>query len=129
MAIYDDAWLAAQLAKPGGCRLIEGTRRPALPADAAEADLQGRLHQLCTQLGYLYFHTTQPKRSTAGLPDALILHPDGGPLYCWELKRTGEHPSPAQRRWLDALAQATGIASATYWPNDWERIVAQLLRR
>ena len=104
-----------------------------LRQDTSEADLQGRLQKLCTDLGFLYWHVVgkAAKTSTAGLPDALILHPDAPSpvLYAWELKREGEQPSPAQRRWLEALARVQQIETATYYPHDWPTMVDRLTIR
>jgi hypothetical protein len=125
---YDEAWLAQQLRKPGYRVVGSPPARPLAP-EAPEADLQGRIHQLCTHLGLLYYHAVKSRLSTPGLPDCLIVHPDGGPLYAWELKRTGAQPSPAQRRWLDALARATRIETGRYAPADWPHLQAVLTRR
>jgi hypothetical protein len=101
-----------------------------LAPESAEASLQNAVHKLCHDLGILYWHALKSQGSTPGMPDCLILHPDiPGPLYAWELKREGEEPKPAQRRWLDALRRATGIHAATYGPADFPTMVEILTRR
>jgi hypothetical protein len=129
MAIrYDEAWLIEQLVKPG-YGLAHGSLAQPLPATAPEKSLQNEVQRLCTHLGHLYYHTLKSKGSTAGLPDCLILPAGSATLYALELKQTGHHPSPAQRRWLDALAHVTRIETGTYYPADWSTIVALLTRQ
>jgi hypothetical protein len=125
----DEAWLIEQLTRPGGCRLLQGALVQPLPSAAPEKDLQSEVQTLCTHLGYLHYHTLKSKGSTAGFPDSLIVRPEGGTLWALELKRTGQHPSPAQRRWLEALAQVTRVHAATYSPAEWPRIVELLTRQ
>lgn len=128
---YDEQWLTQQLRKPG-YRLVGGTAHPPLPAHAPEGALQGRLQQLCGQLGYLFYHAYKSQKSTPGLPDCLVIVPDDRPennvLYAWELKAQGEHPSPAQRRWLEAFAKVRRVETGVYYPKDWPQLV-ELLRR
>jgi len=125
---YDEAWLAQQLRKPGYAVVGGPGARPLAP-EAPEAELQGRIHHLCTHLGLLYYHATKPKGSTPGWPDCVIVFPDGGPLYAWELKRAGAHPSPAQRRWREAMDRVTHIATGLYTPADWPHLQALLTQR
>jgi hypothetical protein len=101
----------------------------ALGADAPEGVLQGRLQQLCQDLGLLYHHHHNAKRSSPGWPDVACVAPAGGVLHLWELKSADGHVSPAQRRWLDALERVTEVQVAVYRPGDWETMRAILLRR
>ena len=132
MAIRDEAALRAMLAR--GDSHIVGTPpgRP-LDAGAPEEEVQGLVQQLCTDLGLLYFHLVgkAAKTSSPGLPDALILDPEAlaPTLFTLELKRTGEQPSPAQRRWLEAFARVQRVHAGTYYPKDWELIQQLLTRR
>jgi hypothetical protein len=119
---------------PMGTRLRQALGLQRVPLtlapDVAEGTLQGAVHKLCHDLGLLYYHAVKSKLSTPGLPDCLILRPDiPGPLYTWELKREGEEPKPAQRRWLDAFARATSIQTGVYYPADLPAITALLTRR
>jgi hypothetical protein len=99
-----------------------------LPPETPEGVLEARLRTFAMQAGYLYYHTYNSKRSNPGYPDCAIVHPDGGPLYLWELKSADGEVSPAQRRWLDALAQVTHIATGVYRPEDWATIQHLLTR-
>lgn len=88
----------------------------------AEEDFGRALKAVATNLGYLTYHTHNSKRSSPGFPDWAIVHPQGGPLFLWELKRQDREakPSPAQERWLEALDKATLVHSHVYRPSDWE---------
>lgn len=117
-----NAYLAGAQSQPQTPRFIP------LDAEAAEDALEERIRQLCAVTGHLYYHTRKSKGSTPGWPDDAIVHPTGGALYLWENKRTGETPSPAQRRWLDALRRVTHVEVATMYPADWGRITTLLTR-
>jgi hypothetical protein len=125
---YNEAWLIEQLVKPG-YGLAAGSPAQPLPVYVPEKSLQEEVRLLCHHLGYLYYHTLKSKGSTAGLPDCLIVPPGSTTLYAWELKRTGAQPSPAQRRWLEALAQVRSVHTGTFVPADWPQIVELLTRK
>lgn len=104
---------------------------PALPAmDPAspEGVLEARLRTFAKAAGYLYYHTYNSKRSDPGYVDCTIVHPDGGPLFLWELKSAEGQVSPAQRRWLDALGKVTHVETGVYQPWNWCEITAKLRR-
>lgn len=94
-----------------------------------EGVLEARLRTFALQAGYLYYHTHNSKRSDPGYPDCALVHPDGGALYLWELKSAEGQVSPAQRRWLDALARVTHVESGVYRPADWGTLQGLLTRR
>ena len=103
------------------------TAPAALAADAAEADFQARLSDCCHALGYLYYHTYSSKRSSPGWPDTAIINPNAPEtLYLWELKAGTRQSSPAQRRWLDALAQVERVQAGVYYPRDWPALYQRL---
>jgi hypothetical protein len=91
----------------------------AIPEGEFESTL--RLYAMRT-LKMLYYHTHNSKRSDPGFPDSAILHPDGGTLFLWELKRDGKEPGPAQVRWLRALANVTAVDARVVRPSDWQSI-------
>jgi hypothetical protein len=134
MRITDDAALQAMLAR-GEARVIgetpTPTRRPplTLSPEAPEGTFQNHLYSLARDLGYLYYHPHNSRQSTPGWPDTAIVHPEGSALFLWELKSEDGEPSPAQRRWLEALRKATTIHSGTYWPRDWHTMQELLVRR
>jgi hypothetical protein len=100
-----------------------------LPDDAPEDALRSRIQALCKVTGHLYWHAKKSQQSTPGFPDDVIVHPDGGPFFLWELKRSGEEPRPAQRQWLDAARNASHLETGVYRPCDWARIYTLLTRR
>lgn len=96
--------------------------------EAPEGVLQGKLQKFCHDTGYLFYHTHDSRKSTPGWPDCAILHPEGGPLYLWELKDATSQPSANQRRWLDALYKATSVQAAVYRPEHWGEMMRILAR-
>jgi hypothetical protein len=119
----------AALAARAGISLPRAHRREplSLPPAVDEKTLQGAVHTLCHDLHLIYYHAVKSQLSTPGLPDCLICHPDlPGPLFAWELKRAGAHPTPAQRRWLEALARVTHVETGVYGPEDWPTITRLL---
>jgi hypothetical protein len=70
----------------------------------SEAEFQARVIRLAKQRGFLCYHTFNSRRSEAGVPDLLLVHPDTGRTIWAELKvwpRLGLRP--AQETWLAAL--------------------------
>ncbi len=100
-----------------------------MDVDTTEDILTARLRTFALQAGYLFYHTHTSKRSEAGWPDCALVHPDGGPLYLWELKSAEGVVSPPQRRWLDALAQVTHVETGLYRPADWATLQTLLTRK
>jgi hypothetical protein len=100
-----------------------------LDAEAPEGVLEDRLRVAAHDLGYLYYHTYNSKRSDPGWLDCALVHPEGSPLYLWELKSADGRVSPAQQRWLDALAQASAIHTGVYVPDNLPQMIDLLARR
>lgn len=127
MSRWTDADVAAALAR------MQGTCRVPRPLTAApalrESTFQDHLRTLATRLGYLYYHTRNSKGSDIGWLDTVIAHPDGGALHVIELKVGDNQPSPAQRRWIEALQKVTHVDARVCWPGDWPAIVELLTRR
>jgi hypothetical protein len=122
----------AQLARAAGIALPAAMlpRVPfTLPSDAPEGQLQGEIQKLCTQLGLLFFHVHDARKSAPGWPDCAIIHPEGGPLYLWELKNATAEPEPNQERWLRALERATRVDVQVYRPADLPLIAERLTQR
>lgn len=82
-----------------------------------EAQLQRQIREVARRLGMLHYHTARSDKSEPGFPDSVMVHPAGGTLFLCELKRDGEHPTLAQQRWLDALAQVTRVESGVVQPR------------
>src|SRR5262245_16746268 len=106
-----------------------GTVNPALATCAActvtkqpqvsEAALMMALRRAAETRGYLYFHVHNSRRSPPGWPACAVLHPSGADTWrcLLECQRTGEQPSAAQVRWLDALARVTAVQSGVVYPH------------
>ncbi len=81
-----------------------------------EADLQKRLIETATHLGYLTFHDYDPRRNEPGYPD---LHIVGHRLsFMAELKTATGDLRPEQQVWLDELQRVDTWAADLIRPND-----------
>ena len=81
-----------------------------------EKQLQAAVLQLAQVLGYLSYHTHCSIRSQPGFPDLVMVR---NRRVLWrELKSARGKPTPAQRDWLDRLAQA-GQDVGIWTPDDW----------
>lgn len=63
------------------------------------------------------FHDTDARRNNAGLPDGVAVV--GRTLVMAEFKPSHGAPSPAQRKWLEALARVEYVWSGVVRPEDW----------
>ena len=109
-----------------------------------EAQFQAAVIELAQINGWRVFHARKAQNGKgawrtpvaadgAGFPD-LVLVKDR--VIFAELKTNTGRVSPAQREWLDALAEArvkahsTGVVDAVVWrPKDWDDILATLNTR
>jgi hypothetical protein len=126
------AWSEADFALVPGTQTYRRVATPVavtLPPEEPEDLFQERLRAFADTLGYLYFHQYSAKRSTPGMVDCLLCHPEGGPLFLWELKTATGVVSPAQRRWMDALQQVTSVDARIVRPADWSLMTTLLTRR
>jgi hypothetical protein len=78
-------------------------RRVTLPG-MTETELQNAVIDLAGRLGWLSYHTHDSRRSTAGFPDLVLVHPTSGALIFAELKSATGRVTPEQDQWLRALA-------------------------
>ncbi len=96
----------------------------ALRERQAEKDFQKQVLKLAQFRGWLAYHSYDSRRSTAGVPDLLLVRPPRVALI--ELKTERGVVSPAQRAWLDALAQCPGVTALVARPSDWALLDALL---
>ena len=94
-----------------------------------EAELQKSVETLLTLCGWKFHHETDSRKSRAGFPDLIAVHP-GGRLLLIELKghdargRLGK-VTDQQHQWLDVWQQAglkhdgDKIASYVWTPEHW----------
>lgn len=93
------------------------TSRPALTTEKA---FQEALRQLAKAEGWLYYHTTDSRKSPAGFMDVVAVR--GATLLCAELKLPGTVPTLRQREWLQALGQVERVLVRLWHPDDWQEI-------
>ena len=89
---------------------------PPLPPEMPESEFQGRVIALAYAAGWSIYHTYDSRRSVAGFPDLLMLHPTHGQLVAKLKSQTGEL-TPQQSIWLLAFMQA-GQQAAIWRPAD-----------
>ena len=89
----------------------------------SERDFQRQVLALAKLRGWLAFHTYDSRRSTAGVPDLLLVRPPR--VVFAELKTERGMVSPAQRAWLDALGRCS-VESYCWRPSCWGELDAIL---
>lgn len=98
-----------------------------LKSEWSEGRLLREVRQLAQNAGYLTYHTYRSDRSEKGWFDLACAKP-GHPLILAELKTQRGKLTMAQRRWVDAVTQATGVETHVWRPADLSAIVT-LFRR
>lgn len=102
-----------------------------LKVQATEKQFQAALLEYARIRGWLCYHTYDSRRSAAGFPDLVLVR--GGDIIFAELKSKGGKVSPAQKHWLDTLAEAAflinrvkdqspGVEVVVWRPNNWPDI-------
>src|ERR1043165_2871186 len=95
----------------------------------SEKDFQQAVIDYAHLNGWLAMHQYDSRRTVAGWPDLVLLHPAtssrDADLMFVELKSAKGRVSAAQMRWLTALRQA-GQEVAVWSPDQWDSIVARL---
>lgn len=85
----------------------------------SEDQLQRKIIQAAEELGWMAYHTHDSRRSNAGWPDLVLVHPRHRRLIIWELKSAKGRATPAQLAWLAALRNIPGILVGLKRPEDW----------
>jgi hypothetical protein len=80
---------------------------------------------VCDVLDAPAFHDSDSRRNSAGLPDGVAVV--GRTLVMAEFKPMHGAPTPAQRRWLEALAQVEYVWSGVVRPDEWADFCDTLL--
>ncbi|MGE4425479.1 MAG: VRR-NUC domain-containing protein [Solirubrobacteraceae bacterium] len=70
-----------------------------------ERDLERVLVDEAKKHGWMRYHVPDSRRTEAGFPDEVLLHPGAGRLVIAELKTDGGAIKPAQRVWLEGLGR------------------------
>lgn len=95
-----------------------------LPRVYTERDFQEWIRQVACSGQWLYYHTTDSRRSPAGVPDCLLVR---GSRCVWaELKMPKNPVTPAQRQWLEALAQVETTEAYLWRPGDMAQVLEVL---
>lgn len=85
-----------------------------------EKALQQAVLALAKLNGWMVYHTFDSRRSEAGFPDLVLVHPERRLMYCVELKSETGKLTPAQARWLEAVYHVGYPPLAAVWrPQDW----------
>ena len=90
----------------GRVTITPATYRAMQAAQMREDALQAQVEQIARSLGWLVYHTHDSRRSAAGFPDVVAVHPRRGRIVWAELKSGKGRVSDAQHEWLDALTEA-----------------------
>ena len=85
-----------------------------------EKAFMAQVTQMATWFGWRVYHTYDSRRSSAGFPDLVLVHPGRGLIFA-ELKVGRGKLTPEQQAWLDDL-QAANIRACCWWPEDWKYI-------
>ena len=89
-----------------------------------EKDFQIQVLDLAKLYGWLCYHTYDSRRSVAGFPDLVLVHPERGLVFA-ELKSEKGRMTAAQREWVVAIKTAGGEVHV-WCPCDWHFIETRL---
>lgn len=93
--------------------------------EPSEKEYQDAVVEYARLRGWLVFHPFDSRHSEAGYPDLTLAK--GERLIFAEMKRDGENPTPAQRKWLAALEEA-GAETYVWKPSNWNETMEVLSR-
>lgn len=79
--------------------------KPSYRQHATEAEFQDTVTEMADRLGWRWHHETDSRRSEAGFPDLVLVHPNHGVLWL-ELKTAKGRVRAEQHNWIYALQQA-----------------------
>ena len=96
--------------------LTEFRAGQAAPPRLSEKAFMAQVVQFAQLCGWLVYHTFDSRHSAAGFPDLLMVR--GAVLAAVEIKNEDGKPTPAQRKWLWALAEA-GAEVFVWKPSCW----------
>ena len=91
------------------------------PGRLSEKDFSQQVYDLAQMLGWLVvrFPTWRPTGTMPGFPDIIAVR--RGRVLFAELKAEDGKPTPAQRKWLWALAEA-GAEVYVWKPSSWSQL-------
>lgn len=97
-----------------------------LDRTVSEAELQDFVRQAAETFKWTYHHETDSRRSTAGLPDCILVRPPR--VIFAELKTELGRTSKGQDHWLGQLEQCPGVEVYLWRPSDMDHIIDTLRR-
>lgn len=128
---------AGQVARPS--EPVDGRRL--LLEQLSEQEFQVHVVALARRLGWRAWHDNATNaarrcgscgevrrlpRNTRGLPDLILVRRPR--VIFAELKSEDGQPTPAQRDWLNALAECDGVETYLWKPSSWDEIEEVLSR-
>jgi len=93
----------------------------------SESDWQQQVLEWARRGGFRAYHTRDSRRSSAGFPDLVLVHPGRHLLLFAELKRNTGLLTTAQLEWLGSLSTVEHVGVEIWRPHDWQRVKAVLL--
>ena len=95
-----------------------------------EKALQQAIVTLAKLNRWCVYHTFDSRKSEAGFPDLVLVHPERGQCLFVELKSETGKITPSQGKWLEALLEVKGRPSVYLWrPADWKSgLIEDILR-
>ena len=91
-----------------------------------EQQLQQLIRGRALELGWLFYHTKDSRRSDGGFPDCVMLRSPR--LVIAELKRENGQLTDGQKAWLKAFEE-TGGETYEWRPSDWySGVIEEVLR-
>lgn len=104
----------------GESKPIQQGKNPIL-ASLSEREFQRHVVDGLKQRGFLVWTIPDMRKTTAGLPDIIAVHPTRVPrrVLFWELKTATGRVRPEQRRALAALSDVYGVDARVIRPADW----------
>ncbi len=108
-------------------RKVQGVNLDALAGTTfrTEAEFQSAVFKLARGAGFLCYHTRDSRKSEAGFPDCVMVHPWRKLVIVAELKVGTNKCTPAQVAWLEAF-RAVGLTAVEWRPEQWNEIVATI---
>jgi hypothetical protein len=91
-------------------------------APVSEKAFQAAVMMLAKREGWRAYHTHDSRKSAAGFPDTVAVHPVRG-LWFGELKVEPNKPTAEQMNWIEVLQSVTRPpVVGVYYPRDWAEI-------
>jgi hypothetical protein len=93
-------------------------------SETTEKQFMAVVMALARENGWEVYHTFDSRRSTAGLPDLLLIKP--GRLIVAELKVGKRRVTREQEKWLQLFATVPGVRTYRWRPSDRVEIIEVL---